>query len=213
MAGLGAGHALANDKKSANSAENTTSSRLPPPRGFPGEEKSGNSIGSYWNIAFSGGLLIPTGAMSQTHKGGLIAEGKVGWTSKIGIGAELSAAYSPLPTTRTQANGVQVDSDYFLLSLAPKITLGRNTLRLWISIGGGATIERTEKASTSSHMNNDMSTTSTVTSISPSASASGGIEAHILAGGGIYVSSTYTRSLGSFNHENYRVSSGLVLSF
>ena len=98
---------------------------------------------SYWSVSFLGGLLNPLSSMGDSHKRALAAGGRFGWTSKMGLGIDFAADYSPLPRKNVQ-DLWSYQTHFVLATVGPKMTLGSKKLRVWVAAGGGVAFERTE---------------------------------------------------------------------
>jgi hypothetical protein len=71
-------------------------------------------------VAVVGGAVVPVGATGDSHRVGAVAVTRVAYTSELGVGAEVSAAYAPLPR-HTEA-GVRTASHYGLITAGPLFT-------------------------------------------------------------------------------------------
>lgn len=144
---------------------------------------------SYWSIGFLGGVLAPQGDMSDTHKEGLTAGGRLGWTSRSGFGLYVAGQYSPLPRRATADPLESFETHFGTVTLEPTFTLRWRRLRLWLSAGGGASAERTRQLYRGSKGPRK-------TDYVPAASATAGLELHLFSGGGLVVQGNYTKLFG-----------------
>lgn len=144
---------------------------------------------SYWSIGFLGGVLAPQGDMSETHKEGLAAGGRLGWTSRSGFGLQVAGKYSPLPRRATADPLESFETHFGTLALEPTFTLRWRALRLWVAAGGGVAAERTRQ------LYRDMKGPRR-TDYVPVASATTGLEVHLFSGGGLVVEGNYTKVFG-----------------
>ncbi|HUH03102.1 MAG TPA: hypothetical protein VML75_13995 [Kofleriaceae bacterium] len=167
---------------------------------------------AYWSIGFLGGVLAPQGDMSDTHKAGLAAGGRLGWTSRSGLGLYVAGQYSPLPRRATGDPVESFETHFGTLTLEPTFTLRWRRLRLWLSAGGGAAAERTR------HVYRGMNGQRR-TDYVPAASATAGLELHLFSGGGLVVQGNYTRLFGELGfvdgleYEFANLTGGVVFLF
>lgn len=160
--------------------------------------------GSYFSLAFAGGVLMPDGDIAERYDPGLTAQLSFGFTSSFGLGISALVAYSPL---RGQPlPGTSRESHLGQAVLAPRYVLGDGTLRVWVAAGGGAVAlrERTETGELAAETQQD---------IEPLAAGSAGLELHVFESGGIGVAGRYSRSFGQLAAELYSITGGLVLTF
>ena len=165
---------------------------------------------SYWQISFLGGLLTPRVAMGDTFKPSLVAGGRFGWTSKMGLGVDVTANYSPLPR-KDVPELTTFETHFGVTTLAPRFTLPWKALRFWVTGGGGIAVERTRR------LYRDQPEELT-TKYAPAASAGGGIDLHLLSSGGLTIAANYTKVykyLGEtgLHYKYYNLTGGLAFVF
>ena len=85
------------------------------------EEEDKRDEDAYWSVALVGGLLVPTGDLNVAHQTGLIAGGRMGWISRLGLGVEVDAAYSPLP--RKPSDTETARGHFGVATVGPRYTL------------------------------------------------------------------------------------------
>jgi hypothetical protein len=164
-----------------------------------------SSRSSYWHASFLGGVVLPLGDMEQSHDRGLAVGGRLGWTSKLGLGLEVAGTYSPLP----RGNLMELETyeiHYATGTVGPRMTLGRGTLRVWAAAGGGVAFERARQLYR-------MERVDTTSATAPAASAAAGVELHFLSSGGLSVTGNYTRTIRDLQYEYLDVKAGLVFTF
>jgi len=169
----------------------------------PGAEPAQRSSEAYWSVTMHGGALVPLLAMNDTHQISLVAGARVGWTSRIGLGLELSGTYAPL--SRRPTDEVTAETHYGTLTFGPRYTLGHGLVRGTIAVGGGMAGERTRL------IQGDVALTTTT--FTPVAEGRLGLELHVIDGGGLTFGASYTQT---FDDEPYRYASvggGLMLTF
>jgi hypothetical protein len=170
----------------------------PPPA--PEDESAG------FDIAFGGGALVPQGDMAQTIQTGLDVGGRVGWSSRLGLGLVLSIDYAPLRVKPVAGVEDTVGSHLFTGSLAPRLVLGKSLLRVWLSAGAGVLVERTQTTPAVG------SGTTTVES-GVTVGGQGGLDLLFFDSGGLSVSGGYTRGLASVEKFQYMAfTAGLVFT-
>jgi hypothetical protein len=158
---------------------------------------------SHFTIAFTGGALVPRGAMQESANPGLDVGSRIGWTARNNFGFVMNLEYAPLrrdpdPTLGAVADQ-QVDSNLFVGTLAPRFTIGRSTVRIWFAAGGGVVVEH--RSTEILTMTTD--TIRTETDTEGAFSGSSGLELHFFANGGLQFSGGYTRSITSDTKQVY----------
>jgi hypothetical protein len=163
--------------------------------------------GSYWGIVLQGGMLEPLSSMSDIYQRSLAGGGRLGWTSRHGLGVDLAAEYAPLSRVPDPV-GDTYETHYVTASLMPRFTLGKRTLRLWLAVGGGVAYEH------STHLTalEDVSLGST-SELALAGTGAAGLELHPFSGVGLAVISSYTRTYGAFEYQYVNLTGGLVFTF
>lgn len=176
------------------------------------EKKKKKPRKSYWSVAFLGGVLNPYKGMKNTHKRGLAAGGRIGWTGKMGVGFDLSVEYSPLPADNPPPN-TEFETHYIVSTLGPRITLGSGAFRIWAGGGGGMAVQRSKTLFRGVSEGNE-TTTAFV------AQGAGGIDFHFMSSGGLMVMANFTRTTkrglaftDGLKYKHYNVVGGLVFTF
>lgn len=163
---------------------------------------------SYWSTVFQGGMLTPLGKMTDVHQASLAGGGRIGWTSRHGLGVDLAAEYSPL-SRKHDLGGEYYETHFVTASLMPRFTLGKKYLRMWVAAGGGLAYERQT-------LTDGMDATAlgaTTNRYAPAGVGAAGLEFHFLAGVGLAVIGSYTRTYGDFEYEILNVTGGLAFTF
>ena len=174
------------------------------------DKGSSSAPHSYTSVSFLGGLLRPLRRMRSSHDQSLLAGVRVGWTSRLGLGIEVTADYSPLP--RDDVPQLSAYETHFgVLAANPRFTLHWKKLRLWVGAGGGVAIERTTELYRDSEVG-------TRTHWSPAAVAAAGFEIHMLASGGLTLVGSYARlfrelDIEGVKYEYANLTGGLVFVF
>jgi hypothetical protein len=161
--------------------------------------------GARWSLMLGGGALAPVGEMREGYQDGLIAGLRIGVRSRLGLGVQLAADYSPLPR-RSQADET-IDTAYGTLALVPTWTIGRGVVRLQLGAGGGLAIEHA--AITSS----DGAPAMTDDVLTAAALAQVGLELHVTRGGGLVLLGGATRTFGDLEYQYAWGIGGLTLEF
>jgi hypothetical protein len=156
-----------------------------------------------WSITLHGGALLPLSAMADTHQTGLVAGARIAWSSRIGLGLEVSGAYSPLPGR--PVDEIKTETHYGTLTAGPRFTLGRGLWRATIAAGGGGSFERTRLTQ------GDTDLTSTRSGAIVEGRAA--LEMHVVPGGGLVVGGGYTHSFGDDEYRYAAAGAGLMLTF
>lgn len=175
-------------------------------------KKNASDADSYWTIAFLGGVVLPQRNMEETHKQGLAAGGRIGWTSSVGFGVALAGDYSPLPRVDSDDPLESFDTHFGLLTLQPTYTVRWKILRLWLGGGAGIAAERSRQNY------RDMSGERR-TDYALAAAGSSGLELHLFSGGGLVVTGSYAKlfdKVGFVEDRTYKlvnVTGGLVFAF
>lgn len=174
----------------------------------PEDAPASGSPAGRWHLAFLGGVLTPLGATAETHQQGLAASLRLGWSGALGLGADLSLDYSPLPRHSSDGGSGDDSFDTHFLSagLMPRLTLGNQTFRMWLGGGGAVTYERTRRT-------RDQVLQEVISVQSFAALGAAGAELHFLSGGGLQVVASYMRTYGDSSYELLGVVGGLVLDF
>lgn len=150
--------------------------------------------GARWSLMLGGGALAPVGEMRDGYQDGLVAGLRVGVRSRLGLGLQLAADYSPLPRRSQGADAP--DTAYGTVALLPGWTIGRGTVRLQLSAGGGVAAE---------HAMTD--------EIAAAALAQIGLELHVTEGGGLVLLGGATRTFGDLGYQYAWGIGGLTLEF
>jgi hypothetical protein len=163
--------------------------------------------GSYWGLVLQGGMLVLLGSMSDVYRSSLAGSGRLGWTSRTGLGLDLAAEYAPLSRVPNQI-GDTYEIHYVTASVMPRFTLGKGALRLWLAVGGGLAYEH------STHVTAFEGTSLGSTSeLALSGTGAVGLELHPFSSVGLAVISSYTRTHGSFAYQFVNLTGGLVFTF
>jgi hypothetical protein len=173
--------------RAAHAAE-PASFETPPPA--PTEVKTAG-----FDIAFGGGALIPSGPMAETTSAGLDVEGRLGWSSRFGLGVVLALDYAPL-RRKVQPDGETIGSHLFAGTLEPRFTIGKSLVRAWLSAGPGVVVERTEI-----HETGGASTVTVDSGIT--VNGQGGLDFLFFDSGGLSLAGGYTRGFSSAEKYQY----------
>ncbi len=171
------------------------------------EGKKKHKAHSYWSMSFLGGLIRPTGDMKATHKQGLVAGARLGWTGKMGLGLELSATYSPLPRDNLVPLET-VETHFVVTTLGPKFTLGRDKVRLWVTGGGGVAMDRSRRRFRDVLVPGGKSTDYAVAT-----GGTVGFDLHMLSSGGLTISASYYEIQAPLRYTYLTATGGLVFTF
>ena len=185
------------------------SSRPASAQSFTGLEEALSDVStSYWFASFFGGVMTPISSMDDTHEQGLVATARFGWTSRKAIGFAVSGSYSPLPRRLDPgaAPGTVLDTHFAVASVAPRLTLGRKTVRFWVAGGGGVVMERLAVTVRGARESTDYE-------FEPAAVGEAGLELHLFSNGGLSASGNYTHSFGDVDSRAYSALAGLVFTF
>lgn len=151
----------------------------------------------YWSLTLSGGAAFPLADYADAKDSGLAAHAALAYTGKSGLGIGLDAGYSPLPEKVADAATAGATDNHVVYSaLAPRFTLGRHALRLFVGAGGGVYLERAAEARTE-----------------PAALAQAGLELHVLGAGGLTLGGSYLRSFADAAAQLASAHAGFVLTF
>lgn len=153
----------------------------------------------YWALSFHGGAAFPLKAYAETHDQALGASAALSYTGTSGLGVGVHAGYSPLPVSDESTDpdfDTSQDNHVVHAALAPRFTLGRNTLRLFVGAGGGVLFEQ-----------------AAVTRTAAAALAQAGLELHILGAGGLTVGGSYVRALANATAQLATAHAGFVMTF
>ena len=150
---------------------------------------------SGFDVEFGGGALVPSGPMANVTSAGLDVGGRLGWSSRFGLGLVLAVDYAPL-RQKVQPEGETIDGHLFAGSLEPRFTLGKSFVRAWLSAGAGVLIERTEV-----HETGGASTVTVDSGIT--LGGQGGLDFLFFDSGGLSLSGGYTRGLAAVEKYQY----------
>lgn len=150
----------------------------------------------YWSLTLSGGAAFPLADYAEDHEQALGAQAAIAYTARFGLGVAALAGYSPLPVIDEEATGEIRDNHVAHAALAPRFTLGKRTLRLFVGAGGGVYFEQAAATKTAA-----------------AALAQAGLELHILGAGGLTVGASYLRSFADAAAQLASAHAGLVLTF
>jgi hypothetical protein len=146
-------------------------------------------VTSSFDVAFGGGALVPSGPTADTTSAGLDVEGRLGWSSRLGLGLVLAVDYAPL-RQKMHAEGETKDGHLFAGTLEPRFMLGKRFVRAWLSAGPGVVVTRTEVR--------DSAGASTVTVESGlTVGGQGGLDFLFFDSGGLSLAGGYTRGVSS----------------
>lgn len=151
--------------------------------------------GARWSLMLGGGALAPVGEMRDGYQDALIAGLRIGVRSRVGLGIQLAADYSPLP--RRSGTSETSDTAYGTLALVPAWTIGRGTVRLQLGAGGGLAVEHA--------MAEDVLAAAVLAQI--------GLELHVTRGGGLVLLGGATRTFGDREYQYAWGIGGLTLEF
>jgi hypothetical protein len=152
-----------------------------------------------------GGALAPVGEMREGYQDGLVAGIRIGVRSRIGLGIQLAADYSPLP--RRSGASETFDTAYGTAALVPTWTFGRGVLRVQAGAGGGVALEHV--AMTAS----DGAPAIADDVVAAAALAQVGLEVHFTDGGGLVLLGGATRTFGDREYQYAWGLGGLTLEF
>ncbi len=142
---------------------------------------------SYFSFAFGGGALVPQGDMKKDVDAGLDVWGRLGWTSTSGLGFVLGFDWAPL---RNPTDG---QTSLLQATAAPRFTIGKDVVRLWISAGGGVLAQKGEP-------------------VRPTVNGAGGLDLHVFGSGGFSLIGCYARGITQAEVDYFCVSAGLVFT-
>lgn len=172
------------------------------------DEEGEDRATSHFTVAFGGGALLPFGEMDPSTEAGLNVTGRIGWNAANGLGLVTNLEYAPL-RRESDAALTDVDSHMFVATAAPRFTLGRKVLRLWVAAGGGVVVERVRTETTSA----DGILTDTEVDTVPAFNGSSGIDLHFFSNGGLSIAGAYTRSFSDTEvYDYFSVNAGLVFT-
>ena len=153
----------------------------------------------YWALSFQGGAAFPLKTYADSHEEALGASAALSYTGTSGIGVGVHAGYSPLPIAddADDPDFESTDDNHVAhAALAPRFTLGKKTLRLFVGAGGGILFEK-----------------AAVTRTAAAALAQAGLELHILGAGGVTVGGSYVRTLANATAQLATAHAGFVMTF
>lgn len=186
----------------------TITSILAAPAYAENSESEDERKGSYWELAFAGGMLVPLGDMSDLHQQSLAGNVRISWVSSLGLGLDLAVDYSPL--SRRQLNPDDVYEIHFASAgLMPRFTLGRNVFRVWLAAGGGMAFEHVENVANGGVAGLEP----TISRVSAAGMGAAGVELHAFSGVGLAVIGSYTRTYGDVDYQMLNVTGGLAVTF
>jgi hypothetical protein len=173
-----------------------------------GEAEAKPERKSELTVAFSGGALVPQGAMGADNNPGLDVWGRIGWLTPSGLGLVMNVEYAPLRRDpATVPEDEVVDSHLFAATAGPRFTLGREMVRVWIAGGAGVVVERT--ATTAADLSSQVDVESAL-----GVSGGGGFDFCFFGSGGVTLAGAYTRGLSSGAEQEYlSVNAGLVFVY
>ena len=160
---------------------------------------------SYWTLSLLGGGAFPVAKFADERELGLAAGVSLAFTSKSGLGAALSAGYSPLPAVDLD-DGVRREHQLGHAQLAPRFTLGRGIFRLFVGGGGAVVYERTK-----SEPRAGSEPAETTTKTDAGAVAEAGLQLHFAGAGGIVIGGSYLHTTGEAKLAAAKA--GFILSF
>jgi hypothetical protein len=159
------------------------------------------------SLAFTGGLMMPRGEFADSRGTGLTAGINLALTSRSGFGVALGAEYAPLPPQgAAPPSPASRESHVGLASLAPRITIGQNTVRAWLAAGGALLLDYEETSLAGAPTERSFR-------YRPIAMGAIGLELHTFDSGGLVAMGRYGRSLGGARHEVITATGGLLLEF
>lgn len=152
-----------------------------------------------YGIGFLGGVLLPLGAMGDTHQQALAAGLRMGYTGRSGLGLDMAIEYSPLPL---RADTAVAETHFATAALMPRFTLGKRRVRAWLGAGAGLALQY-----------DTSSDGSTETVYEPAGMGAVALELHLLTGVGLVAMGSYTRTFGDLGYEYVTATGGLMLTF
>lgn len=164
-----------------------------------------NNSGSYWSTTLLGGVIVPLGTMTDSHRRSLAAGLRVGWTSRVGLGVDVIGGYSPVSRSDI-ADGQRADSHLIGGMVMPRFTLGRGSVRAWVAAGAGLAFQRTNVVA-------GTETVATSNDVAMSADAALAVELHPISGVGLALVSSYHRGLIGEPFEFVNLTAGLTFTF
>jgi hypothetical protein len=150
---------------------------------------------SGFDVEFGGGALVPLGPMATTTSAGLDVGGRLGWSSRFGLGLVLSLDYAPL-RQKAQPEGETIDAHLFAGTLEPRFTVGKSFVRLWLSAGPGVLVGRTDV-----HETGGASTVTVDSGIT--VGGQGGLDFLFFDSGGLSLAGGYKRGLAAVDRYQY----------
>src|SRR5690606_22295649 len=96
----------------------------------------------YWSITLSGGGACPLADYGDHPEQALRSQAAIAYTARFGLGVAALPGYSPLPVIDEEAPDAIRDNHVAHAALAPRFTLGKRTLRLFVGAGGGVYFEQ-----------------------------------------------------------------------
>jgi hypothetical protein len=157
-----------------------------------------------WSMSMLGGAVIPIGDTAETHRVGALALARVAWTSRVGVGAEVMAGYSPLPR-HTEAEA-RTATHYGLLVAGPHFTTyWWSTWRLTAALDAGAAVESVRRRV----MNRDESDRTVMPVVG------GCLRGELRLGdrGAVTIGAGFHQHLGSRTYQTVETVAGLALTF
>lgn len=161
--------------------------------------------GARWSLMLGGGALAPVGEMRDGYQDGLVAGLRLGVRSRLGLGIQLAADYSPLP--RREVANQTFDTAYGTLALVPTWTIGRGAVRLQLGAGGGVALEHVAVTPPG------QAPAMTEDALAAAALAQLGLEVHVTRGGGLVLLGGATRTFGDREYQYAWAIGGLALEF
>jgi len=159
--------------------------------------------GARWSLTLGGGALVPVGQMRDGYQDALVAGVRVGVRSRIGLGLQLAADYSPLP--RRSIASETFDTAYGTVALLPSWTIGRGAVRLQLGAGGGMAFEHVAVTA------GPGASAATDDALAPAAIGQAGLEFHLARGGGLVLLGGATRTFGDRDYQYAWGIAGLTL--
>ena len=170
-------------------------------------DEGGDAAGSYWELAFAGGMLMPLAEMTELHQQSLSGGLRVGWVSRLGLGVDLAVDYSPLSREQSATQDIY-DVHFVTAGLMPRFTLGKRMFRLWLAAGGGLAYEHSEHVESAGGVLEP-----STNRYAPASMGAAGVELHAFSGVGLAIIGSYTRTFGDFDYQLVNVTGGLAMTF
>ena len=164
--------------------------------------------GSYWEMAFAGGMLMPLDQMSELHQQSMAGSARVGWISRLGLGFDLTLDYSPLSRKQTATDDI-FDVQFVTAGVMPRFTLGKKTIRLWLAGGGAMAYEHSVHVESVTGMLGP-----TTNKLAAAGMGAAGLELYAFSGVGVAVIGSYMRTvMGDLDYQLINVTGGLAVTF